>query len=438
MGGIRFIFTALLGCLAATATAVTFKVTGELTPDSVSSLSARTDIDVLDLSEAVVTGTPSAGEIPAGAFFGSKIKSVSLPASTRRIREAAFALSALQSVEIPEGVVEIEAEAFYQCAALENIALPSSVRLIGKYAFAGCSALKELKLDHTRVTELPEGALAATQAMKHFSSTRLLKAGSHVFRGSGVEEVSLPSVRTLDEFALAGTPALKHVTLPNRVITGRGVLMDSPQLSRLDGALVDIPDLFAANSGAIRDGGGLQAAAHVGAYALANSPVSVITLAEGLRQVGAGVLSGCVNLTDIDARALGAAMPVADADAVAGTDPGKIRLIVAENTADLWKSDPVWGRFNVTTDISSLGIEQVAGADPAPREMRIVCAGGAVSVIAASYPVETAVYDADGRLHARATLYDAGQTLALDALPDGLLVVEARSGSASTALKLIK
>ena len=47
---------------------------------------------------------------------------------------------------VPEGVREIEAEAFSDCSQLKSIVIPAGVTSIGRGAFWGCSSLSSLTI----------------------------------------------------------------------------------------------------------------------------------------------------------------------------------------------------------------------------------------------------------------------------------------------------
>ncbi len=49
-------------------------------------------------------------------------------------------------IEIPEGVKEIPANAFYGCEKMESIVIPGSVQAIGKSAFMHCWRLESPEL----------------------------------------------------------------------------------------------------------------------------------------------------------------------------------------------------------------------------------------------------------------------------------------------------
>lgn len=74
------------------------------------------------------------------AFFGcSKLQSVSIPGSVKRIEKQAFRMTGLTAVTLPEGVLRIEDAAFESCIALQEVVLPDSLTYIGNWAFQSCS-----------------------------------------------------------------------------------------------------------------------------------------------------------------------------------------------------------------------------------------------------------------------------------------------------------
>lgn len=76
-----------------------------------------------------------------------KITKVVLPKSIKFIGRGAFAdMLSLESIEIPDGVIEIEPFAFDMCNSLTEVIIPGSVRRIGMYAFAGCKNLRRVKI----------------------------------------------------------------------------------------------------------------------------------------------------------------------------------------------------------------------------------------------------------------------------------------------------
>jgi hypothetical protein len=90
-------------------------------------------------------GETSISDIGRQAFQNAALQSITLPNIPISIREAAFAGSALQTIDLPEGV-SLGNYAFQGCVALTNLSLPYTMNDISIGAFAGCTALQSLTL----------------------------------------------------------------------------------------------------------------------------------------------------------------------------------------------------------------------------------------------------------------------------------------------------
>ena len=108
-------------------------------------------------------------EIGSAAFWGdSCVEQLKLPASIKVIPEACFHLCAFSSLVIPEGVTDIDIDAFavcthlsdlylpqslvrlgrgvfWRCESLQEVSLPASLTSIGEYAFMGCTKLRQVE-----------------------------------------------------------------------------------------------------------------------------------------------------------------------------------------------------------------------------------------------------------------------------------------------------
>lgn len=87
-----------------------------------------------------------------------KIKRIRFADDVEVIAKSAFAgCTALESVEVPKGVVSIGPSAFEECSSLKSVRLPSTIEEIRAYSFAGCISLKEITIPE-RVTWIAFGA----------------------------------------------------------------------------------------------------------------------------------------------------------------------------------------------------------------------------------------------------------------------------------------
>ena len=76
----------------------------------------------------------------------SKLANVTIPATVQTIGEGAFAeCSALTSINIPDGITRLEKDVLRN-TGLTSIEIPASVNYIGTYAFRDCESLTEVKI----------------------------------------------------------------------------------------------------------------------------------------------------------------------------------------------------------------------------------------------------------------------------------------------------
>lgn len=84
-------------------------------------------------------------KIESGAFWGSSLVSVDLPASMVEI--GGFnGCQGLRQVTMPESVRIIGPHAFEDCVALSDITIPNSIKIIGENAFRGCTAIQSISI----------------------------------------------------------------------------------------------------------------------------------------------------------------------------------------------------------------------------------------------------------------------------------------------------
>ena len=182
--------------------------------------------------------------VPSDGGSGCVIVSVSpSPFGTLKIPETvngipvvgignfAFWYSEVTSVEIPEGVVSIGNQAFYECDKMEQISFPDSLTDIGWSAFSGCRSL-------TSVT-VPDGVddlagifsdcenlvqIVVSADNPHFSVVNGLVCDKEVTKvvvcPGGMTSVEIPSsIRVIGSQAFNGCRNLKSISLPEGLLS---------------------------------------------------------------------------------------------------------------------------------------------------------------------------------------------------------------------------
>lgn len=91
---------------------------------------------------------PTVQEICSEAFMlCSSLTAVSFSEGLKRIWMSAFDSSGITSLELPEGLEEIETCAFAHCNRLKSVRIPSKIGRISKEAFVFCDSLETIAVD---------------------------------------------------------------------------------------------------------------------------------------------------------------------------------------------------------------------------------------------------------------------------------------------------
>lgn len=98
-------------------------------------------------------------EIDALAFSGcTHLKSINIPSTVVSIGDNAFSYcESLKSITLPNGLREINRYTFSNCTSLTSVTIPDSVTIIGQNAFDGCTSLKTLNIPDSVTNVEPLG-----------------------------------------------------------------------------------------------------------------------------------------------------------------------------------------------------------------------------------------------------------------------------------------
>lgn len=154
------------------------------------------------------------------AFYGTGLTNVTLPGSVDSIGMYAFAdCSQLASVDIGNGVEEIDHAVFYRCLELKKVYLPDSIHIIREGAFADCASLEEIKI--------PQGiSYLSTDMFSNCSSLKSVEIPSNIsgvgisaFQGCDNLQSAILSegVERIDISAFADCSQMKEIYIPASV-----------------------------------------------------------------------------------------------------------------------------------------------------------------------------------------------------------------------------
>ena len=232
-------------------------------------------------------------EIGASAFSGcEKLQSVGLPSSLKRMGENVFyGCTSLKTVEGLPDVTFIDDDGkeyehtlptgiFYGCKALTYAPLPEGLLQIGPTAFYQCTAISNVEIPDT-VYHIGGSAFAHCTALKTLDLPASLRTfGNSVFYYSGLTEIDLTVCQNLTELSssLFYNTKLTEIYIPDKITY-------IPE-----NCLRYIRTLKKVN---------LNKVTELGTYALGQSLFSEIDYG-ALVTIGTRAFSGCTNLTSVE------------------------------------------------------------------------------------------------------------------------------------------
>ena len=153
-------------------------------------------IDMAALKKVIIYGYLSREDIKLLNMIGESYKQIEcaliLPEGITEIEEDAFKVfRCLKSVTVPNSVKLIKNHAF-DCSGLSNVVLPNSLTSIGEYAFANCKSLTSITIPNS-VTSLERCAFqySGLEQMT-LLSTMPPKCGSNIFWSTNINTIAVP------------------------------------------------------------------------------------------------------------------------------------------------------------------------------------------------------------------------------------------------------
>lgn len=125
----------------------------------------------------------------------------------------------LERVSLPDTLVTIGNDAFYNCSSLTGITVPNSVSTIGTNAFNGCTSLISADLS-CKVTTISDGLFSGCKSLNTVSlPSYITDIGNAAFSGCGsLKSISIPdTVKTIGKEAFNGCRDLANITLSSEL-----------------------------------------------------------------------------------------------------------------------------------------------------------------------------------------------------------------------------
>lgn len=138
--------------------------------------------------------------------------------------------AAVESITIPDTVVNIGEKAFRNLTSLTSIEVPDSVTTLGRYAFWGCSSLTSAKLPD-KLTSVPEGTFVNCVNLADVNIPKSAETiGAYAFANTALTSLTIPgNVKSIVSNSQAGngnglTGSFEHCQKLETVVIEEGVV----------------------------------------------------------------------------------------------------------------------------------------------------------------------------------------------------------------------
>ena len=148
-------------------------------------------------------------------IWDTSVETVTVPEGITEIGERAFAgCNSLVSVDLPESLVTLGAEAFRDRSSLTTITGGENITTIGEMTFMNCTSLKSIDLP--KVDAIPTRAFDNCTALESANIPSIQELGLEAFDGcAALKSIVIPEgVTEIPEMAFCGCVSLESVILP--------------------------------------------------------------------------------------------------------------------------------------------------------------------------------------------------------------------------------
>ena len=224
-------------------------------------------------------------EIDNQAFQGrSDIVEIRLPSTLKKINKGAFTYCEnLKKINLPNSIESIGNLAFYNCLGLEEIVLPEKLKTIENETFARCENLKLIKFPK-ELTEIKSSSFKDCFSLKEIECPEALtRIGTSAFSNcKNLENIKFSSnLESIAESSFLNCLSLKELNLPE--------------------SLVEISDNAFAYCKSLKNVNFPKDLKFISGFCFYNcSSLENIVLPEGLESIGKDAFSNCFHLKNLN------------------------------------------------------------------------------------------------------------------------------------------
>lgn len=195
------------------------KVSGKMNDDDWAKIGMMTNLQSLDLSDAIVTKIPdlqfkktddkcqflheivlpnTLEIIGNDAFYKSHVETLTFPSTLKEIGSFAFYDSKITEAILPDNMTNIGEGAFEYCSFLVSVNYPNGLNYVPDNCFYNCENLNTFEL-HNGITRIGENAFNLTENFNVSLPESLTTLGGSAFQNSGTVALVVPEALTIWE-----------------------------------------------------------------------------------------------------------------------------------------------------------------------------------------------------------------------------------------------
>ncbi|MGN1297247.1 MAG: leucine-rich repeat protein [Clostridia bacterium] len=273
-------------------------------PDGVVRIEEGTFSNCTSLTSVVIAS--SVTDIQSGVFSScNKLESINVDEENdvyssktgilynKEQTEMIIVPKAIKEVEMPNGIVSIEAETFSNCTSLTSVIIPDSVTSIESLAFSNCTSLISITLGNG-VTSISDSAFNGCNKLESIDVSEENDTYSSV---NGI-------LYNKEQTTIVMVPkAIKEVEIPNGIISIKdGAFSNCTSLTsvRIPDSITNIGDNAFYNCSALTSLEIPNSVTSIGSSAFYNcSALTSITIPNSVTNIGSSAFYNCRNLTSV-------------------------------------------------------------------------------------------------------------------------------------------
>ena len=230
------------------------------------------------------------------AFYNTRLTKVEFPSTLKTILTSAFYNNtALTEVTFNEGLTNLPSNSFAKCTSLTTVKLPNTLTTISNSAFNGCNALVYNEVDGAKYLPSEDNETFALMTLSDKATFTISETceviGQNACANVTCESITIPaSVRSIGTQAFTGAKYLKTI-----VVAEENEVYDSRNNCN---AIIktETNELITGCQGTTIP----EDVEKLGNYAFGNMGLTSVTIPASVRTMGSNVFSNCTTLTEVN------------------------------------------------------------------------------------------------------------------------------------------